>query len=147
MLDRLPDDLLAHVLVGNVGIWTYANLRQASRSLLRLLQDEELLRAAVAYVGGVTQHQLCHLLRLTRNRIKDEAPLRRTRVCVVYAPDAVVDLLRKHGGFDELRRRRVLPYRWDVPLLDGYAHRARGERERRLHRRELSRRFFATPFR
>ncbi len=142
MLSNLPPDLIRHVLLDRVGLWTFTAFLQTCRCFWRLGHDEELLRSAVRYVGGVTQTQLCHLLRVSRPSIVLLTPLRRTRCCVVYSDDTVIDVLRSRGG-TEGRAARKVPRRSCRAGSIYSSPYSRAHKEQLLHEKELRRRVSA----
>lgn len=143
----LPTDIIKHVLRDNVGPSTFASARQVNRSWAHACEDETLLTAVASYVDGLTRTQFCGLLRLTpcsarayRHDVRRVVTTHGVREFYLYHASTVQHALREGGGFEGLRKRRiVMPYQPNTIIQS----RRNSHLEERLHKRKVARLAFA----
>ena len=152
---ELPIELVQHILLGRVGVSTYAVARQVNKTWAHACKDEELLKAIFHYANGLTRTQFRGLLRLTVKQAmwipNRHCPRRQGGYMIIYRPDDCLEGLREYGGFAAIRERSPIPPWRQAIREDPNAYGKKGDErkrgtesepwqhEERLHHRKLLR--------
>jgi len=149
-MDRLPTDILRHVLINNVGPSTFVSVRRVNRAWADACADESLLESVARYVDGLTRTQFRGLLRLTSAQARAYTHTTKRirtahgmRECFLYAPATVRRALRDLRGIDGLKTRApILVYDHHNHCTVPCPHK-RANHEEDLHKRKMVRLAFA----